>query len=194
MAGGRRGGARMGAAARLRSVHPVERVERWPAFRAAAGDHQGQLPSCLPVRRLPVWDGAARPAAAVEGPARIVRERSESVCGRSLRGPRSPCRDAAARPDLVRVLHRDRRCARAGDAVDHRAHRDVGRPGRRPRRWNCSGPKRRTSVLACRTSRRRPERSKGPRVSCAIRRYSRRPGRRICFIRSAASRAWPPPS
>ena len=127
-------GARLGAAERLRSVHPVERVGRRPALRAAARDHQGQLPSRLPVRRLPVRHGAPRSAAAVEGSARDVRDRSESVCRRSVRRSRPPRRDAAARPDACT-------CSSPGSAT--RPSASCCRRSISPatgRRWKASAP------------------------------------------------------
>ena len=42
----------MGAGQRLWPVHAVERIDRRPAFRAAPGDHEGQLPPRLSARRL----------------------------------------------------------------------------------------------------------------------------------------------
>ena len=41
-------------------------------------------------------------------PLASVRDRSEPVRGRAVRGSRAPRRDAAARPDAVRLLHRYR--------------------------------------------------------------------------------------
>jgi hypothetical protein len=92
-------------------------------FQAEPCDHEDTIHSGVSARRLLLRCLTTRTPVAIERSAREFRARSQSIPRRPACGPDPPCRAREARQRATRVLHGDRRYARARDAEHDRSRR-----------------------------------------------------------------------